>query len=63
MNKSSLGGDKDSFKDYLIICKKHGKFYNVFEMDAYIISEIFNYKVLDNFKCGFPQHCFKQGFK
>ena len=55
-NKSSLGGgeNKESYKDYLIICKKHGKFYNVFEMDAYIISELFNYKVLDNYKGGFP---------
>lgn len=31
-------------------------FYNSFNIDAYILNYIFDYKVLDNGKCGFPEN-------
>ena len=54
-------------KTALIIYKNNGKFYNVFDIDAYIFNILFNYKVINN-KAGFPEsrisrQCFKQNYK
>lgn len=40
-------------KNRSIILRKTGGFYQVFDDDAYIISYLFSYKVINN-KCGFP---------
>ena len=42
-------------KTALIIYKNNGKFYNVFDIDAYIFNILFNYKVINN-KAGFPDN-------
>ena len=39
---------------YLIMYKGGGKFYNAFGINAFILHDIFGYKVLDNKKAGFP---------
>ena len=41
-------------KDCLIIFK-NGKFYNCYKDDAIIISYLFDYKIVKNDKCGFPE--------
>ena len=41
-------------KSKLILYKNKGKFYNAYESDAYIINLLFNYKVIENRKSGFP---------
>lgn len=52
MQKSKIGGVT---KDYIIIYKNNSFFYNIYNIDAYIMNVLFNYKVLDNNKCGFPE--------
>ena len=47
----------DFYKSELIIYKNHGKFYQLKNIDAYIMNIIFNYKVINN-KCGFPDTAF-----
>ncbi len=42
-------------KSRISIIGNKSLFYNVYEEDAYIINELFNYKILDNKKLGFPQ--------
>lgn len=51
MNKKN-----DNNKNFLILYKNNGKFYNVYGDDAYILNYLFGYKVLDNNKCGFPDN-------
>ena len=44
------------YKDCLLFFK-YGNFYELFDKDAYIINNMFNYKISiisDNIKCGFP---------
>lgn len=41
-------------KTMISMQKSRGKFINAYEMDAYILSLLFNYRVLDGKKCGFP---------
>lgn len=41
-------------KDYLLIFK-NGKFYNVYNDDAFIFHYLFNYKILKDDKSGFPE--------
>ena len=43
---------KQKYEDYIVI-QKQGIFYTVYELDAYIISYIFDYQVKIN-KVGFP---------
>ena len=41
-------------KDSINIIKTNNKFYNVYEIDAYIFNLLFGYKVIENNKVGFP---------
>lgn len=41
-------------KSFLTLYKNKSLFYNAYEMDAYLLNYLFNYKVLDKHKCGFP---------
>ena len=47
-------------KSFLILYKNKGKFYNAYEMDAYILNLLFDYKVIDNRKTGFPENVLKR---
>lgn len=47
---------KIDYKEYVLLFK-YGNFYETFDNDAYIISKLFNYKLVkmkDTFRCGFP---------
>ena len=49
---------KIDYKEYVLLFK-YGNFYETFDIDAYIISKLFNYKLVkikDTFKCGFPNN-------
>lgn len=56
--KSSYrGGIPEETQKYIIITQSSGKFFEVYDYDAFILSYLFNYKVLQNgktYKCGFP---------
>ena len=45
-------------KNYVLI-RKSGKFYNVFDDDAYIFNYLFNYNII-NYKVGFPESAYKK---
>lgn len=47
------------YKNTLIIYKNGGKFYYALDTDAYILSLIFGYKVINN-KCGFPDNAIEK---
>ena len=47
-------------KNFLILYKNKGKFYNAYEVDAYILKEIFGYRVVDGKKAGFPDNAFNK---
>lgn len=49
-----------NIKNYLIIYKNKGKFYNAYDVDAYILNDLFGYKVLDGKKAGFPDNAFNK---
>lgn len=42
-------------KDSINIIESNKMFYNVYEIDAYIFNMLFDYKILDNRKVGFPK--------
>ena len=51
------GGIPEETQKYIIITQSSGKFFEVYGYDAFILSYLFNYKVLQNgktYKCGFP---------
>ena len=56
--KSSYRGEiPEETQKYIIITQSSGKFFEVYGYDAFILSYLFNYKVLQNgktYKCGFP---------
>ena len=47
-------------KQYLEIFKNNSCFYHAYGIDTYIINLIFNYKVLPNNKCGFPESVYEK---
>ena len=47
-------------KESINIIKTNGKFYNVYEIDAYIFNYLFKYKVIDNNKVGFPDSVYNK---
>lgn len=49
--------EKKVKKQFVVLHKNASKFYNAYGTDAYIINYLFDYKVLDNNKCGFPDNC------
>lgn len=56
--KSSYrGGVSEETQKYIIITQSSGKFFEVYDYDAFILSYLFDYKILQNgktYKCGFP---------
>jgi hypothetical protein len=46
--------ENNNTKKELILHKNGGKFYYAFDIDAYVLSYIFGYKVIEGNKCGFP---------
>jgi hypothetical protein len=62
VNKCKSGGvNSTNSKMYLEIKKNNGKFYDVYDMDAYILNNLFGYKVYENHKkkmAGFPETAF-----
>ena len=63
-NSKSKDNNQDiKIKNYVLISKGTGKFYNVYEDDAFIISFIMDYKVLPGIKCGFPDNALSKVIK
>ena len=57
IQKFVSGGIPEETQKYIIITQSSGKFFEVYGYDAFILSYLFNYKVLQNgktYKCGFP---------
>ena len=61
--KSESDNQDIKIKNYVLISKGAGKFYNVYEDDAFIISFIMDYKVLPGIKCGFPDNALSKVIK
>ena len=61
--KSESDNQDIKIKNYVLISKGTGKFYNVYEDDAFIISFIMDYKVLPGIKCGFPDNALSKVIK
>ena len=61
--KSESDNQDIKIKNYVLISKGTGKFYNVYEDDAFIISFIMDYKVLPGIKCGFPDNVLSKVIK
>lgn len=47
-------------KESINIIKTNNKFYNVYEIDAYIFNLLFGYKIMDNNKVGFPDSVYNK---
>lgn len=47
-------------KESINIIKTNNKFYNVYEVDAYIFNLLFGYKIMDNNKVGFPDSVYNK---
>ena len=47
-------------KESINIIKTNNKFYNVYEIDAYIFNLLFGYKIIDNNKVGFPDSVYNK---
>ena len=47
-------------KESINIIKTNNKFYNVYEVDAYIFNFLFGYKIMDNNKVGFPDSVYNK---
>lgn len=47
--------EEKKVKTCIVIRYDGGKFYNVYDEDAFILNLLFGYKVLDNKKTGFPE--------
>ena len=43
-------------KDYVLIVKQNGKFCYVYDTDALIFNYLFDYKIISNLRCGFPNN-------
>ena len=55
--KSSYRGGSEETQKYIIITQSSGKFFEVYGYDAFILSYLFGYKIIQNgktYKCGFP---------
>ena len=47
-------------KESINIIKTNNKFYNVYEIGAYIFNLLFGYKIMDNNKVGFPDSVYNK---
>ena len=57
IQKFVSGGVSEETQKYIIITQSSGKFFEVYDYDAFILSYLFDYKILQNgktYKCGFP---------
>lgn len=55
--KSSCRGVSEDTQKYIIITQSSGKFFEVYDYDAFMFNYLFDYKILQNvktYKCGFP---------
>ena len=55
--KVRIRGVSEETQKYIIITQSSGKFFEVYDYDAFILSYLFDYKILQNgktYKCGFP---------
>lgn len=55
--KSSYRGGSEDTQKYIIITQSSGKFFEVYDYDAFMFNYLFDYKILQNGKtnkCGFP---------
>lgn len=55
--KVRIGGVSEETQKYVIITQSSGKFFEVYDYDAFIFSYLFGYKIIQNgktYKCGFP---------
>ena len=55
--KVRIGGVSEETQKYIIITQSSGKFFEVYGYDAFILSYLFGYKIIQNgktYKCGFP---------
>ena len=51
------GGVSEDTQKYIIITQSSGKFFEVYDYDAFMFNYLFDYKILQNgktYKCGFP---------
>lgn len=54
---SCRGGVSEDTQKYIIITQSSGKFFEVYDYDAFMFNYLFDYKILQNgktYKCGFP---------
>ena len=57
IQKFVSGGVSEETQKYIIITQSSGKFFEVYGYDAFILSYLFGYKIIQNgktYKCGFP---------
>lgn len=55
--KVRIGGGSEETQKYIIITQSSGKFFEVYDYDAFMFNYLFDYKILQNgktYKCGFP---------
>lgn len=55
--KGSYRGGSEETQKYIIITQSSGKFFEVYDYDAFMFNYLFDYKILQNgktYKCGFP---------
>jgi len=55
--KVRIEGVSEETQKYIIITQSSGKFFEVYDYDAFMFNYLFDYKVLQNgktYKCGFP---------
>ncbi|MEG1506831.1 MAG: hypothetical protein RR478_04985 [Bacilli bacterium] len=53
---TTIKEENKEIKRFCMIHKTGGKFYNAFGIDAFILNVLFEYKVMDNKKAGFPDN-------
>lgn len=59
IQKFVSGGGSEETQKYIIITQSSGKFFEVYGYDAFILSYLFGYKIIQNgktYKCGFPDN-------
>ena len=56
LNVNKVDTDNVNEKDYVLIHKRAGKFYYVYDTDALIFNYLFDYKIVQGLRCGFPDN-------
>ena len=55
-NVNPIDSQNVNRKDYVLIIKQNGKFCYVYGTDALIFNYLFDYKIISNLRCGFPNN-------